>query len=47
MDEKIRSLMTVHSALYPRDYIDYMCQEKKEEEDLPTLWSALMKQFEG
>ena len=25
--------------------IDYMSQEKKEEEDLPTLWIALMQQY--
>ena len=29
--------MTMHKALNPKDYIDYMCQEKKEENE----WLAL------
>ena len=29
--------MIIHKALYPRDDIDYICKEKKEEEDSPDF----------
>ena len=32
--------MVIHKPLHPRDDIDSMCQEKKEEEDLPALMIA-------
>ena len=37
MDQKIRKLMIMHKALYPRDDIDCMCQEKKAEENQSAL----------
>ena len=37
--------MTIHKVLNPRDDVDYMYQEKKEEEDLPALKTALMHQY--
>ena len=42
MDNRTRKLMTMHKALHLRDGIDYMCQEKKEEEDTPALNIAWM-----
>ena len=43
---RIRTLMTMQKALYPRDDIDYMCQEKKGEEDWPALKMAQLYQYE-
>ena len=43
---KDRKLMMMNKALYPTDDIDCMCQEKKEEEDLPALKTVLMHQCE-
>ena len=37
MDHRTRKVMTMHKGLHPRDDNDYMCQEKKEEEDLTAL----------
>ena len=34
--------MTMYKVLHPRDDIDYMCQEKKQEEDTPALKIAGM-----
>ena len=46
MDQRTRKLMTMHKALHPRDNVaDYMCQEEKEEEDLPALKTALMHRY--
>ena len=36
----------MHKALHSRDDIDYMSQEKKEEEDLPALKIAWMHQYD-
>ena len=43
MDQRTRKLMTLYKALYPRD--DYMYQEKRGEEDLPALKTALTHQY--
>ena len=47
MDQRIRKLVTMHSALHPRGNVcvkqtvtDNMYQEMKEEEDLQTLKTA-------
>ena len=37
MDQSRRKLMTLHKALYVRDNIDYMHQEKKEAKDSAVL----------
>ena len=37
MNQRTRKLRTMHTALHPRDDIDYMYQEKKEEEASPAL----------
>ena len=37
--------MTMHKALCPRDDIDYMCQEKKKEEESLALKIAWMYQY--
>ena len=39
--------MTMDWALHQRDDIDYICQEKKDEEDVPTLWIAQMHIYES
>ena len=39
--------MTMYKALYPWDDIDYMRQEKKEEEDSPALNEASIHQYDG
>ena len=31
--------------LHPWDDVDYMCQEKKEKEDMPTLKSTLIHRY--
>ena len=42
MDQRTRKLMTMHKALHPEMTLtDYMFQEKREEEDLPALKTAL------
>ena len=43
MNQKTRKLMTRHKALHPKDDIDYMSQENKEEEDSPALKIASMQ----
>ena len=45
MDQKTRKLMSMNKALHPRDVIDYMCQEKKEEEDSLAIKIALMHRY--
>ena len=46
MDQRTRKLMIMHKALQPRStLIDYMFQEKREEEDLPVLKTALMHRY--
>ena len=39
--------MIMYKALHPRavTFTDYMCQEKKEEEDLPALKKALRNRY--
>ena len=38
--------MTMHKALHPEMALtDYMCQEKKKEEDLPVLKTVLTNQY--
>ena len=37
--------MTMHKALHPRDNVDIMFQEKREEEDLPALKTALTHRY--
>ena len=38
--------MTMHKILHSRDDVDsYVCQEKKEEEDLPLLKTALTHRY--
>ena len=37
----------MHKALHSRYNIDYVCQEKKEEEDSPALKIAWMNQYEA
>ena len=44
MDQKTRKLITMHKALHPRDDVDRLRREMKEEEDLPALKIALMHQ---
>ena len=43
MDQRTRKLMTFPKTLDPRDNVDRLtiCQEKREEEDLPALMKAL------
>ena len=45
IDQRTRKLMTMLKALHLRDDVDYMFQEKREEEDLPALKTALMHQY--
>ena len=47
MDQTTRKLMTMHKALHLYNDIDYMFQEKKEEEeeDSPALKIASMHQY--
>ena len=45
MDQGTRKLMAMHKALHPRDVADFMCQEKKEDEDLPSSKTALTYQY--
>ena len=40
MNQRTRKLMAMHKAL-----IDYMYQEKREEEDLPALKTALTHRY--
>ena len=42
MDQRTRKLMTMQEALHPKDEINYMYQEKKDEEDSLALKIALM-----
>ena len=42
--QRTTKLKTIHLALHLRDDIDYMCQEKKEEEDLSSLRIVRMYQ---
>ena len=35
----------MHKALHPKDYIDYISQEKEEEEDSPTLKIASIYRY--
>ena len=44
MDEKTRKWMTIQKDLHLSDDIDYMCQEKEEEES-PALKIAWMHQY--
>ena len=37
--------MTMHQALRSRDDLDYICLEKKEEENLPALGIAQIDQY--
>ena len=37
--------MTMHKALHPRDNVDRLYQEMKEEEDSPVLKIALMHRY--
>ena len=41
-----RNLMTTHKALDLRGYVDYMSQEKKEEEDSPALKIVWKHQYD-
>ena len=43
MDQRARKTKTIHKTLHPRDDIDDMCQEKKEEDD----WFSLRKWVEA
>ena len=36
MDQRTKKLMMMHMVLHPRNDLDYIFQEKKEEEYLPT-----------
>ena len=46
MNQRIRKLITLHKALYPRDdATDFMCRERKEEEDKPELKTVLMHRY--
>ena len=38
--------MMMHKALHPKDNVNRLCQKKKEEEDLPSLKTALTQRFE-
>ena len=46
MDQRTRKLMTMHMALHPRSDIDYMSQEKMEEEDLFPLKIGLIHRYD-
>ena len=35
----------MHKALHPRDNVDYICQEKEEEKDLPALKTVSTLQY--
>ena len=46
MDQRTRKQMTMNKASHPRDHVtDYMCQKKKEEENIPALKTVLMHQY--
>ena len=45
MDQRTRKRMTTHKALHPRDDIDFMSQEKKEDEDSPAFKIASMHRY--
>ena len=45
MDQKTRKLMTMDKVLHLRDDVDRLCQEKKEEEDLPAFKRASMHRY--
>ena len=46
MDQRTRKLMTMHKAFHPRDDVDRLyVQEKREEEDLPVLKTALTHRY--
>ena len=36
MEQRTRKLRRMHKALHSRDDVAFMCQEKKEDEDLPA-----------
>ena len=44
MDQWVKRLMTIHNSLHPRDDMNYMCQEKKEEKNLLALRISSMYQ---
>ena len=46
IDQRTRKLRTIHNALHPRDNVDCMCQEKKEEENLPAFKMMSMHQYD-
>ena len=39
--------MIMYKALHSRDDVDIMCQEKKEEEDLPVFKTVLTHQYKS
>ena len=45
MDQRTRKLGMTHKALHTSDTSDYMCQEKKKEEDAPKLKIVCIHQF--
>ena len=45
MDQETRKLMKMHKALYTRDGVDNICQEKKVDEDLAALKIAGMQRY--
>ena len=47
MDQRTRKLMIMYKTLHLRDDVDtdYMYQEKREEEDLPALKTALTHRY--
>ena len=45
MDQRISKLITMLKALRPIDDIDYRCEEKKKEDDLPALKVEALKQM--
>ena len=47
MNQRTRKLITIHKALHPRDDIDYMSPEKKEQEKSPALQIALGASIQG
>ena len=47
MDQRTRKLMTMHKTLHPRDDVDYMYLEKRDEENLPASKTALTHRYNG
>ena len=45
IDQRTRKLMTMHKALDPGDDVDRHVSRKREEEDLPSLKTALIHQY--